>query len=188
MKSDIYTGKQGIASILSEVDKIGRFCNLSPSGTGKLRLLAEEMLGLTVRLFDDLEYEFYIENEGKSFSLNLRADTFVNSKQKERMISLSSRSENKADKGIFGKISGIFENLLMDDEEHEQIYIPYIPNYDMIGMVCYFSLSAYQNDIPKTTKEEQWDGLEKSIIANLAKDIIIGVRNNKVEMIVIIEF
>ncbi|MCL2033119.1 MAG: hypothetical protein FWG94_00140 [Oscillospiraceae bacterium] len=188
MKSDIYTGKHGIEAILSEVDRIGRFCKLSPSGTGKLRLLAEEMLGLTVRLFDDLEYEFYIETEEKSFTLNLKAETFVNAKQKERMLSLSSRGENKADEGIFGKISGIFESLLMDDGEYERIYIPYIPNYDMIGMSCYFSLSAYQNDIPKTIKEEQWDGLEKSIIANLAKDIIIGVRNNKVEMIVTIEF
>ncbi|MCL2056091.1 MAG: hypothetical protein FWH02_02600 [Oscillospiraceae bacterium] len=185
MKSDIYTGRHGIEAILSEVEGIGVFCKLAPADTRKLRLLAEEMLGLTVRLFDDLEYEFYVEGKKQSFTLNLRAEAFVGTKQKEKMLSLSSSGENKSAKGIFGKISSVFSSLLTDSGEHERVYVP---NYNTLGMTCYFSLSSYQSGLSKEIKEEQWDGLEKSIIANLAGDVIIGVRNDKVEMVAIIEF
>ena len=193
MKSDIYTEKNGIENILSETERLGDFCKLSPSAKGKLRLLAEEMLGLTVRLFDELSYEFFIENEEKRFTLNLSVRTIVSSSQKEKMLSLSSRNENKATKGFFGRISGIFESLLMDTGEYVQIASPYdlgiMPLYSGMGsMTTYFSLSSYQSEMSKTAKKEDWDDLEKSIIAALAKDMVIGVKNKNVEMIAVIDF
>ena len=194
MKSDIYTEKNGIEHILGETERIGAFCKLSPSAKGKLRLLAEEMLSLTVRLFDELSYEFFIENEERSFTLNLSAKTVVSPSQKEKLLSLSSRNENKATKGIFGRISGVFESLLMDTGEYGQIAAPYMDEMSMMthwggsGMAAYFSLSSYQNEMSKTAKKEDWDDLEKSIIATLAKEVVVGVRNKKVEMIVVIEF
>jgi len=77
---------------------------------------------------------------------------------------------------------------MLNDGECEPIVMPY---YDGIGYSSYFALSAYRDEIPlaaKEVQEEQWDGLEKSIIATLAKDVVIGVRNAKVEMIVEMEF
>jgi hypothetical protein len=194
MKSDIYTEKNGIEHILAETERLGAFCKLSPSAKGKLRLLAEEMLSLTVRLFDELSYEFFIENEERRFALNLSAKTIVSSFQKEKLLSLSSRNENKATKGIFGRISGVFESLLMDTGEYSQIAAPYMeamsmtPYWGSSGMTAYFSLSSYQNEMSKTAKKEDWDDLEKSIIAILAKDMVIGVKNKKVEMIAVIQF
>ncbi|MCL2108444.1 MAG: hypothetical protein FWH20_03750 [Oscillospiraceae bacterium] len=188
MKSDIYTEKHGISEILTEVENIGKLCKLSPSASGKLRLLTEEMLGLTVRLFEDLRYEFFVEGQGKRYTLNLVAETNVSQTKKDKMLSLSTSGKNKANQGLFGRISGIFEGLLTNDCGYEAIHAPY---YDGLGMNAYFSLSAYRDQISQYTKEEQeiqWDGLEKSIIANLAKDVIIGVRNSKAEMIVIVEF
>jgi len=188
MKSDIYTDKHEIEYILSETERIGTFCKLPPSASGKLRLLAEEMLELTVRLFDNLKYEFFIENEEREFTLNLSVKTFVSFKQKEKLLSLSPAGENKAAKGIFGKISGVFESLITNSGEYSPIAMPYWESMELIGMTPYFSLLSYQNEIYKTADEGQWDGLEKSIIATLAKDMIIGVKNKKVEMIALIEF
>ena len=185
MKFDVFTEEDEMGYVLSETERIGKSCNLSPSAAGKLRLLAEEMLGLTIRLFDNLKYEFFIENEDQRFTLNLRAETAISSSQKAKILSLSKFGRNKATKGIFGKISGVFESLILVDGEYGHIYIP---EYECMGITTYFSLAVYQNEIPKTVKEEQWDGLEKSIIASLAKDLVIGLRNNKAEMIVVIEF
>ena len=184
MISDVYTEKHGIASILTAVDKIGKFCDLSPSAAGKLRLLTEEMLGLTVRLFKDLKYEFFMENSGRHFTLNLTAEAFISRSKKEKMLSLSKDGKNKAEQGLFGKISGVFEAMLTNSGELERIPVPY---YDGTGMVSYFLLSDYRNGITETSDEELWDGLEKSIIANLAKDVVIGVRNDKAKMIVTVE-
>ena len=192
MKSDIYTEKNGIEHILSETERLGAFCQLSSSAMGKLRLLAEEMLGLTVRLFDELSYEFFIENQDRLFILNLSVKTIVSSAQKEKLLSLSSSGENKATKGIFGKISAVFESLLIDTGEYVPIATPYdtgfMPHYSGMGMATYFSLSSYQNEMSKKAKKEDWDDLEKSIIAILAKEMVIGVKNKNVEMIAVIEF
>lgn len=194
MKSDIYTHKNGIEYILSETERVGVFCKLPPSSVGKLRLLAEEMLSLTVRLFDNLKYEFFIENDSHRFTLNLSVKTIVNSAQKEKMLSLSSHDENKATRGICGKIGGIFESLLMDIGECSRLSVPHGDDTGMatywegMGMTAYFSLAAYQNEMPEKNPKEDWDELEKSIIAKLAKDVVIGVKNKKVEMITIIEF
>ncbi|MCL2003092.1 MAG: hypothetical protein FWG72_03680 [Oscillospiraceae bacterium] len=190
MKSDIYTEEHGMETILAEMDRIGQFCKLSRLSARRLRLIAEEMLSLTVRLFDNLKYEFYAENNEKHFTLNLTAETAVTQSKKDKMLSLSTSGKNKAAQGLFGKISSVFESLLVDGGGHDPIYVPY---YDSIGMATYFSLSAYRDAINETPyasaeeKQEQWDGLEKSIIATLAKDVVIGVRSSKVEMIVAIE-
>jgi hypothetical protein len=119
--------------------------------------------------------------------------TIVSSSQKEKMLSLSSRNENKATKGFFGRISGIFESLLMDTGEYVQIASPYdlgiMPLYSgMGGMTTYFSLSSYQSEMSKTAKKEDWNDQKKSIIAALAKDMVIGVKNKNVEMIAVIDF
>ena len=191
MKSDIYTEKHGMETILAEMDRIGEFCKLSRLSAGRLRLVAEEMLALTVRLFDNLKYDFYVESDENHFTLNLIADTDVTKSKKDKMLSLSKSGKNKATQGLFGKISAVFESLLMNGSEYGRIYIPY---YDSMGIMTYFALSAYRDEVdalPYTAKEERqekWDGLEKSIIATLAKDVVIGVRNNKVEMIVTADF
>ncbi|MDR2546326.1 MAG: hypothetical protein LBC96_02290 [Lachnospiraceae bacterium] len=186
MKSDIYTHEHGIEHILAQIDKLGVFCDLHPEDMGKLRLLAEEMLGLTVRMFENLRYEFFIEKtDWRRFTLNLSAATFVKSSQRDKLVSLSSKGENKAEKGFFGKISGIFESLIMDEHEYDRVYVPH---YDSMGLVSYFALSDFHEEHPKKPDDEQWDGLEKSIIATLAKDMVIGVKSGKVLMIAVIEF
>ena len=181
MISDVYTERHEIAFILSEIERIGKFCGLQPSHAGKLRLLAEEMLSLTVRLFSEVNYEFFVESKDKAFTLNLKADTLVSEVQKERLLSMSSSGKNKESRGIFGKISAVFESLLLNDGAFDQIVAPF---YDSMGLMPYFSLSVYQDEMSRTAGQEQWDELEKSIIASLAKEVIIGARNNKAEMIV----
>jgi len=183
--SDIFSSADKIEYILSEVEKFGEGCGLSASDAAKLRLLAEEMLGLTVRLFNNLDYEFFVENEEQKFTLSLSAKTLVSFDQKDKMLSLSSRGENQARKGVLGKLSGVFEDLVIGSSDLNHITVPY---YAGAGAIAYFSMAAYQYELPAKVREEQWDGLEKSIIVNLAGDVVIGVKNNKVEMIAMIDF
>lgn len=43
-------------------------------------------------------------------------------------------------------------------------------------------LSSYKENVSDNT--EEWDELEKSIIANLANDVIVGVKGKKVDIII----
>ena len=47
-----------------------------------------------------------------------------------------------------------------------------------------WTLSQYMEFAPKEKIKREWDGMEKSIIANFADDVSIGVRSGKLEMTV----
>jgi len=189
MKSDIFNQQHGVEHILNETERFGVFSKLPSAGVMRLRLLTEELLGLTVRLFDDLKYEFTIENEGQRFTLRLKASTIVSLDQKSKMLSLSSRGENEAVKGVLGRISGVFHDLIMGADNSPNLSpvttSSFNPYYDT-DTSTYFSMTYYQNQAPERENEPEWDGLEKSIIANYADDVMIGVKSDNVEMVVLI--
>ena len=188
MKSIIYNQNDDVDFILSKTEKIGEACDLSPPEAMKLRLLTEEVLGLTVRLFDNLEYELFVENEGRNFTINLTAATNVDLSQRDKIISLSSEGKNKATKGVLGKISGIFEDIIMGNSGSDSFIHTYSSIYGGENSDMYFSLMRYQNEIPENEQKAEWDGLEKSIIAHIADDVTIGVKSDKVEVIATITF
>ena len=205
MKSDNFSGKIGIETILDEVKRFAEYARLSDSETRKLRLLAEEMMGLTARLFEDDDYEFFVESQGKRFMLILIANVLVNLKQKDKILTLSKDGKNVAEKGILGKISGVFQDMLMGAHnlpagndidletaggEDFRSISNYIYNNNPYSHCegMYFSMAHYRNLIPAELKENQWDGLEQSIIASIATDVVVGVRNDRVEMMAVIDF
>ena len=49
-----------------------------------------------------------------------------------------------------------------------------------------WTLSRYKDS--QKNSEEPWDELEKSIIANLADDVIVSVKGNKVEIVIVKTF
>jgi len=171
-----FTENDGFEEILSEIERYGVFCRLSKSGTTKLMLLAEEMLGLTVRLFDDLEFDFYVTDDSKKFTLVLSAKTIVNMEQKEKMLSISSDGKNAAAKGVLGKLRDVFQDMLISP------YCGYATETMSFFEGEHFSLSAYAGSLSPEVKGDRWDGLEKSIIANIASDVTIGINDNRVEM------
>lgn len=192
MKSDTYviTPDTSVEALLAEVERVALFCKLKLSDAMKLRLLAEEMLLLTERLLRASESEFYVENDGTKFSLCLNVRAMMDAAQKEKLLSVSFTQQNAANKGILGKIGAVFESMLVGTE------LPYDMNYDAYTAAAMgdghytalWSLQSYQKTVSEEKKQEDWDGLEKSIIANMADDVTIGVRWNRAEMIVKISF
>ncbi|MCR5142759.1 MAG: hypothetical protein K6C68_09575 [Ruminococcus sp.] len=45
-------------------------------------------------------------------------------------------------------------------------------------------INAFDREEEKQNRSEAWDELEKSIIANLADDVVVGVLNGKVDIVV----
>lgn len=188
MKSDVYQiNAETLQKVLSEVDRIGIFCGLSKENSMKLQLLTEEMYGLTEHVLADCISEFWVENEGTSFTLNLRANSMVNLKQKDELVSMSTKKENVANKGILGKIKGVFQSFMMGENEMADEY-----KYGAVGMSVFlgesyayvWSMANYQVTAPEADLKENWDGLEKSIIASFADDVVIGVKSTMADMIV----
>jgi hypothetical protein len=56
-----------------------------------------------------------------------------------------------------------------------------------ITPVYSWSLNKYRNVVKKENVED-WDELEKSIIANIADDVIVGVKGRKATFIIVKKF
>ena len=189
---------EALENILSETERTAAYANLGKKEALQLRLLAEELTGILRGVACDFEADFWIEEEDGTFRLNLSADTRLDREKKDKLISFSSRGENEADRGIMGKIAGIFE-LYMDSYDEVGTYCAesgiVLPSMQMMdsgnmmlnGDCQIWSLQNYKSNILSGHKEE-WDELERSIVANLADDVTVGVRNQKVRLTVIKTF
>ena len=194
MKSDVYRLEKNMTDfqrIPSEAERVASYNSLDERQTRRLRLLSEELIGMLPELLGFGRGEFWIENEGKRFELHVSVTPdSVLDLDKDRILSVSSSGENVATKGIMNKIRVAAEMMLMTYGETTTEY--QCDFYDM-GMVTdlhhyssAWSLNSYKEQA--SGQSEEWDELEKSIIANLADDVIVGVTGKKVEIVVVKNF
>lgn len=183
MRSDVFKIDSDTATILDATEKFGKICELPDEDARTLRLLAQEMLSMTERLLDAYGFSYYVENADKLFSLHLTVNAAVNLTEKDMLLSVSKTGKNEATKGIWGKISGLFESMIMGEQEFPMATAISMPDSDMsyISPVPLF-------DPAELPHQEDWNGVEKCIIDSLADDVLIGVRSNEAELLVKIDF
>ena len=203
MKTDICTissDKSTFSAIFAEVDKSAEYNKLPKKQALQLRLLAEELVGMLPELLEIGSGKFWIENDGKDFELHasVKAEN-LSMDNKEDILAISKSGENAASKGIINKIRLVAENML---DLMSEGYIDtsglasdteYYDFYNMGATMSHvyndawqsaWSLSSYKQYAGDNRDTEAWDELEKSIIANLADDVIVGVIGKKVDIII----
>lgn len=124
----------------------------------------------------------------KGYEIHLSAAADVPHERREELLKMATSGKNEFAKGFMGKLRQIFEVYLYSDSDttNDMVYIPYMGGMmggiENFGLVNEWSLSRYQ--LQKDAKEEEWDELEKSVVAKLADDITVGVKNGKVELVI----
>ena len=53
---------------------------------------------------------------------------------------------------------------------------------------CLWRLEGYTSYVKEEKRAEEWDELEKSVIASVADDVIVGVRGKCAEIVIIKKF
>lgn len=194
MKSDVYELEKSMTDfhkIPAEAERVAVYNRLDERQSGRLRLLSEELIGMLPELLEFGDGEFWIENDGKKYELHVCVTpNSVTDLDKDKILSVSRTGKNAAAKGIINKIRIAAQMMLMSYEESTSEY-PF-EFYDMgmiTGMRHYtnaWSLASYKEQA--SGHKEKWDELEKSVIANLADDVIVGITGKKVEIIVVKNF
>ena len=157
----------------------------------RLRLLVEETIGLVRMMAGDFKAQFWIENEDDEYRIRLNATTNMNIDKKDRLLSLSTSGKNSAVTGFMSKIADIIDNgfLNYNDIMKDQQFIGYgmINETPVIGEPFVWSLQNYKNSLEATSdkKQEAWDELERSIVASIANDVIVGVKKDSVDLTII---
>ena len=181
MKSDIFSwGKDtDIAPILSETERFGIFTGLERKEADILRLLAEEMFGMTRGIlsaregWNEWSGAFLAENDGRDFTLRMTVKARITSKARDDFLSAAKDGVNANEKGIFGKLRGVFERMIFasDDVPSETFPLYAYGN----GIPVLWSVHAYSSTLDKKEKVREWDGMEKNILIGVADDVIAGV-------------
>ena len=204
MKSNICKLNEDLTclkAVLAEVEKVTTYNGLEDKKALRLRLLAEELCGMLPGLIENFSGEFWAENDGDDYELHveLKADD-MNIDLRDELISVSKSGKNAAAKGVMGKIRAVAESMLLVAADPTlQIPLSAGEYYDYhgfnmgfgyidptiaveTGYIYSWSLFNYKTAVEE--KEDEYAELERSIVAKLADDIIVGVRGKNVEIIV----
>ena len=198
MKSNVCKIEKGVKdldAILKESEMVATYNHLTHKQSLQLRLICEEMDGMLPSIIDDFDGDFWIEYEDGVCKVNALVNfAEFSPKKKEDLINLSKNKKNAMATGIIGKIRSLIEDFFMGDEGAKACGA--IPSFYQsaneynIGLdhSYIWSLGEYKTSVKNENNEKAWDELEKSIIASIADDVIVGVKGRQASIVVIKKF
>ncbi len=168
-----------------------------------LQLLVEETLGMVRAMTDGFEGKFWLEYEGRICYICLEVETSMDRDRKDLLMSLSTSGKNASRKGFMGKIADMLENSLLFYDDVGKLQAKYgtqiapaEPNGTIFGeeamIMPVWSLNGYKQNLApeeeKAENSEAWDELEKSIVAKLSDDLIVGIKKKKASFTIVKNF
>ena len=195
MKSNlckIEKGTKDLAAILKESEKVAIYNDFTHKQTLHLRLICEELDGMLPELVGNFEGYFWIEVEnGVCYvKASIELDS-ISSQKREQLISVTKNKKNAAAVGVVGKIRSALESFFLDyDQVDSSFMVPEMMDlrttYDTAWEYSYYwSLEDYKHSVKSADKKEAWDELEKSVIASVADDIVIGIKGSKADITIV---
>ena len=188
----------GMSEALTMTEKLGTDSGLGKKPVLHLRLLAEELFGMLRGIAGDFEAGYWIESEKSSFELHMKSEINLTEEAREQLLAASSSGENTAAKGVTGKLRDLFERFL--EPENGSIPRDLVTGMDYaysgadfgtlsVAAAGLWSMNRYKTAVKEgRAPQEDWDELEKSIVANLADDVQIGIAGQNVEMTITKKF
>lgn len=193
MKSNVCVIKKGglgLETILAEVEKVTAYNGLPHKEALRLRLLAEELTGMLPELVKDFDGVFWMQNDGPAYELHVELSVEGMSREKkESLLTVAKSKKNAAATGFMGKIREIAQDMLLCSEDPGVSMASAAWQYSMdYGMDLHYTyawtLDRYIEKCKETKCEADWDQLEKSIVAKLADDVLVGIRGKHVDIII----
>ena len=195
----VKTDKLWIGSMVPRTDEAAEMAEAFAGEVGavgadllRMRLLTEETLGMARTLLRHFEGEFWLEGDREGYKIILEADV------REREESAS--PAQPAPIGFMAKIAEMLNcaYVFEDASEMPDRLAETLPDYIRCGMrekgdsriwAGEWSLSAYRQTVDARKKEAPesfvlLDELEKSIVAQIADEVTVGIYGRKLRMAV----
>lgn len=198
MKSNICkieNGTKDLDVILKESESIAEYNGLTHKQTLQLRLICEEIDGMLPNIIDDFNGEFWIEFKDGICKVNISIQIpEYTAEKKTELINIAKNKKNSAVVGIVDKIRDSIENFLLDEVRMEALTLSTLSlglgtGYSEGADYTYlWRLEEYRNSVKQEEQVEKWDELEKSVIASVADDVIVGVKKKQANIIIVKKF
>ena len=165
----------------------------------RLDLLVEETLGMAKTMLNDFYGQIWFTADGKTCEIHFEATADMNADRKEDLLSVSSTGKNAAAKGFMAKLGEMISGAMYSMGRTMDAYGQQTMQYGIVNrpstlagtpdLTPIWTLQTYRSDLDQARKasgsaEEAWDELEKSIVAKLADDIIVGVKGDRIDMVI----
>lgn len=170
------------SNVEEAMNQIGELTDLDAKQKNCLRLLTEEMFSMMSSVLSNKEATFSIAKEDREWTLTLTINTFVSPLAKQEYLSAATDGKNLAHKGLKGMFTAFLEFISGGDAAGA--VAPNAIVGDTADYVQMWQMSQYLEQLSEAEKKNAWDGMEKSIIANFADDVLVGVTDNKAKMVV----
>lgn len=198
MKSNICKiekGTRDLAEILNESEKVAAYNGLTAKQSLQLRLICEEIDGMLPKVIDDFDGTLVIEyNDGLcEVKLSIKIPEF-NSAKKDELIGIAKNKKNAAAVGIAGKIRDAVENFFLAEAQVDSfnassgLFRPSAMYSEGVDYSYVWSLEQYKSVVNQQEQGEEWDELEKSVIASVADDVIVGVKGSRADIVIVKKF
>ena len=197
MKSDVIhvtNEGAGFDEALAQAEAVARFRQIEGKGALHLRLLTEEMLGMMRAMTGERDADFWIDDADGTVDLHLAVKMPMTAETREKLLSVTTDGTNSAAKGVTGKLRDLVERFL--EPENDRIPDDLFTGMDYaysggdfgtlsVAAAGLWSMNRYRAAAEEgRTPREDWDELEKSVVARLADDVKIGIAGRNVEMII----
>ena len=179
-------------------EDFARQADLTKRDTLRLDLLVEETLGMVKAMLDDFYGQIWFVADGKACEIHFEATSDMNADKKQELLSVSSTGKNTAAKGFMAKLGEVISGALhgmgntMDTYGQETIKYGIVHTPSVLSansdMMTIWTLQSYRSDLSEAHSddgaEEALDELEKSIVAKLADDVLVGVKGDRIDLVI----
>ena len=196
MKTDVVTvtgDLVGMDLALEAEERFAAYYGLTGRNALHIRLLTEETISMIHGILDDFSGSFWLESEktpkGLLCKICLSAEKQINSEQETHMLSVASSGRNENAKGILGRIREMLRRSLQSATAEDDAFLQSVTEVvsgSGAPRAALWSLQSYKADISgqKEAKKEEWDELEKSIIAKLADEVKVWLETGSVTVVI----
>ena len=190
MKTDVIViSSEGnnMEAALAQIDKISAYKDLSPKDAVTLRLLTEEILAMMRAIAGNVNGEFWVEDQDGVYELHLLVRTLVDDKIREQLLAASSSGKNEATRGFMGKVRSFFEPSYVTPMFSAGFMggAPQMHESYTWSMEDYRDQLRQHREMDQKSGQEEWDELERSVVAKLADDVKVSIRGRNAEMTIV---
>ncbi len=201
----VNSDEERVGEVYEQVDAVIDSLKLYKTDALHMKLLFEETIGMIKAITEDFTALVWAERYNDECWLRLMGKTKMNIDKRLDLMSVSSSGENALAVGFMGKIKDIVETGMLTYDgvsKLQQKYNGY--GFDCDGPVktigpstnptsysgFVWTMDEYKQDLNNDKSLEAkgyWDELEKSIVASIAKNVIVGIDKNQIEMAIIMD-
>ena len=201
MKTDVIkitSDLDGHDAAEKEVERFIAYHGITGKNAMHLRLLTEETISMVHGIMDEFRGSFWLESEqtkkGLLCRICLSAEKQANKQQETQILSVATSGKNENVKGIMGKIRELFRQSLQAESAEDEAYLQNMADAWLqngtsgsgftASDTAYWSLQTYRQNVGPKIDSEEWDELEKSIIANFADEVKVWLKNDVTEIVI----